>query len=182
MWRITCQGSNCRIKVRLLFSLILGFPPNLFSPCPVAPSLLTFLTALPLSSKGETDIRRNFWKHFLKKPLRAAVGTRQFKPRQRRVSCGCRRGLRIVLIPVRAFFSVLCYFPGLYSSKRWVAFGHPAHLPRAECAVQPQFQICFKHHGMDKDLCNFFILYFRHELVNFQVMNIQFVQIWQSDA
>lgn len=104
-----CQGSNCRIKVSLLFSLILGFPPNLFSPCPVAPSLRTFLTAFPCLPKGKLalgEISENI--HLLKKkPL--LVGTRQFKPRQRRVSCDCRGGLRIVLIPVRAFSSLVLF-------------------------------------------------------------------------
>lgn len=104
-----CQGSNYRIKVSLLFSLILGFPPNLFSPCPVAPSLLTFLAAFPYLPRGRLTLGENSENIYLKKPLRAPVGTRQFKPRQRRVSCDCRRGLRVVLIPVRAFSSLVLF-------------------------------------------------------------------------
>lgn len=180
-----CQGSNYRIKVSLLFSLILGFPPNLFfSPCPVAPSLLTFLTAFPYLPKGKLTFGEISENIYLKKPLRAAVGTRQFKPRQRRVSCDCRRGLRIVLmIPVRAFFSLVLFHRTLLfkaMSRVWPPSSSPLCWA---CSGSHDSRSALKHHGMHKDLCIFFlILYFSHEVVNFQVMNIQFVQIWQSDA
>lgn len=155
-----CQGSNCRIKVSLLFSLILGFPPNLFSPCPVAPSLRTFLTAFPCLPKGKLalgEISENI--HLLKKKKPSWSVPGSLNPDKEELVAIAEEDSGSCW-SLWEHFPVLCYFTGLYSSKRWVSFGHPAHLPRAGHAVQPQCQISFKHRGMDKDLYVFKILFY----------------------
>lgn len=153
-----CQGSNCRIKVSLLFSLIPGFSPNLSPPCPVAPSLLTFLTAFPYLPKGKLTLGEISENIYLKSPsvLRSVPGSLNPDKEELVAVADEDSGSCWSLLE---HFPVLCYFTGLYSSERWVAFGHPAHLPRAGHAEQPQFQICFKRHGMDKDLYTYFLFY-----------------------
>lgn len=156
-----CQGSNCRIKVSLLFSLILRFPSEPLLLSLPRRSLAPHLPrCFSLSSKGGIDIWRNFWKHLLKKSpsvLRWVPGS--LKPDKEELVAIADEDSGSCWWSLVEHFSVLCYFTGLYSSKPRVAFGHPAHLPRAGRAAEPQFQICFKHHRRDKDLCIYFLFY-----------------------